>query len=229
FHQEKLSRLYLVDVHVDDIRAQATVRDTWRSLQECSQIAPRTRDGEPLERVSTGEHEGDHRACQILAEPECSGHREDRDDVHARLATEETAKHVDDRRDEHDQGGRGPGQLPRASFSEEMEQGPGCKPEHRGAQQDDPSACSPASSHRVRQEDVRDSGRPQTWTKNRRPHGSGPPDSTVCASARAYFSRPSACSAAFTPSRSETRWTYASSAGHFCSSGPVLRVQRSTV
>ena len=57
-----------------------------RPLGEPREVAAGPSAGEGLERLPAGEHEGDHRAGQVLAEGERARHREQRDQVDSHLA-----------------------------------------------------------------------------------------------------------------------------------------------
>jgi hypothetical protein len=86
-----------------------------RPVEEGRQLPTSPRRGPGLELAAGGEHEGDDRSSEVLADDEAAKQRQHRDDVNPRPAPEEVACHRDRRRQQRRCTGDRPQQVGRAS------------------------------------------------------------------------------------------------------------------
>ena len=70
-HEHDVARPHRVDRHLDQIAAAAHESDARRPLHECRQLTSGTAVRTFLQRVSAGQHQRNHRPCEVLAEHEC--------------------------------------------------------------------------------------------------------------------------------------------------------------
>ena len=96
--------------------------DPRRPLHELRELAPCAGVRSLLERVSSGQHQGDHGAGEVLAERERSGHRHERDRVHTHVLSEQRPQHRPAERYEHHADANGPESVARDRGLDEMQQ-----------------------------------------------------------------------------------------------------------
>ena len=82
--------------------------DSWRTLDEETQLASCTGVGGCLEGVAAGEHERHDHGGEVFAEDERNGNRKERDRVDAHIAMGKAARDRPDKRPENDHGCAGP-------------------------------------------------------------------------------------------------------------------------
>src|SRR5450759_4063447 len=123
FHHQQVAPSHLADVGRRQGALLIAMDDSGRSRQKGRQLAAGTGARVSLEGLASRQHQPDHRACQVLAQDQRSGHRQERDEIDSGLAMEQISRHRDPQWDQRQDDGCRPSDLSSRLGS--------CKPEHR--------------------------------------------------------------------------------------------------
>ena len=93
-HQQTVAAPHLPDRTLDEIVPLVPRHRSRSAIEQRRKLTVRPPVREGLERLAGGEHQGDHRAGEVLLEGERASHREQRDHIDARLASQQSDHHV---------------------------------------------------------------------------------------------------------------------------------------
>ena len=100
FDRREVAKRHVIDVNVGDVRAGAAMRGTRCALNQSTQLPARPRDGEPLKRSATREHDCEDGTGKIFAQDECAAHRQHGDQIDANFAVQQPSYRRDCRRNQ---------------------------------------------------------------------------------------------------------------------------------
>ena len=100
----------LFDRHLDQAAVEIAHRALGHALEQRRHLAARAPDGDALEELAAGIHQGNDDAGKLLAEKQRAGHREQRHDIEADLGPPEAGDDLDRETDNHHRGSGAPDQ-----------------------------------------------------------------------------------------------------------------------
>ena len=124
-----------VDPHRGQVLILVAMHRSRRAGQQRRQLAPGPVVCVGLERLPAREHERDDRPRQVLAQGERTGHRQQRDEIHPRLAPDEPDERLPCKRDDADRGRDPPRRVRDARRSGQCGHASGDDADDRSAEQ----------------------------------------------------------------------------------------------